>query len=41
MYKSRSPRSNFILHHTEATGHKFYQTQQEAAQSQYQQTVTA
>lgn len=26
-----TPRSNFILHHTEATGHKFYQTQHEAA----------
>jgi len=28
-----TPRSNFILHHTEPTGHKFYQTQQEVAQN--------
>ena len=37
LYLCRTPRSNFILHHTEATGHKFYQSQQEAAQNQYQQ----
>jgi hypothetical protein len=33
----RTPRSNFVHHHTEATGHKFYEAQQEAALSQYQQ----
>jgi len=39
----RSPRSNYVLHHTEATGHKFYQSQQEAAMAQHQQqqTITA
>ncbi len=36
MNKFRTPRSNFILHHTEETGHKFYHSQQEAAQSQQQ-----
>jgi hypothetical protein len=36
MNKFRTPRSNFVLHHTEATGHKFYHSQQEAAQSQQQ-----
>jgi hypothetical protein len=36
-FKFRTPRSNFVLHHEEATGHKFYQSQQEADQSQYQQ----
>jgi len=33
-FDSSSPRSNFVLHHTEATGHKFYQTHQEAAAAQ-------
>ncbi|CAF3726667.1 unnamed protein product [Rotaria magnacalcarata] len=32
-----TPRSNLMLHHTEPTGHKFYETQQDAAQSQYLQ----
>ena len=37
--KFRTPRSNFVLHHTEPTGHKFYQPQQEATQNKYiQQT---
>ena len=35
--KCRTPRSNFVLHHTEPSGHKFYQSQQETTQSQYQQ----
>jgi hypothetical protein len=34
--KFRTPRSDFVLHHTEATGHKFYHSQQEAAQAQQQ-----
>lgn len=32
-----SPRSNLILQHTDPTGHKFYASQQEAMNSQYQQ----
>jgi hypothetical protein len=41
IYQYRTPRSNYLLHHTEPTGHKFYQTQQEAALSQYQQQPVA
>ena len=32
-------RGNLVLHHTEPTGHKFYETQQDAMQSQ--QPITA
>ncbi len=37
VYKCSSPRSNYVHHHTEPSGHKFYHTQEEATQSQYQQ----
>lgn len=40
-YQCRTPRSDFILHHTEASGHKFYQTQAEAGQNQYQHQTVA
>jgi hypothetical protein len=32
--KCRTPRNNNVLHHTEPSGHKFYQPQHEAVQSQ-------
>ncbi|CAF0990154.1 unnamed protein product [Rotaria sordida] len=32
-----TPRSGFVLHHVEPTGHKFYQPQHELLQTQYQQ----
>ncbi len=34
---SSSPRSGFVHHHTEETGHKFYQPAHEVFQNQFQQ----
>jgi len=32
-----TPRSNYVHHHTEESGHKFYQPHHEVYQNQYQQ----
>jgi hypothetical protein len=34
---SSSPRSGYVHHHTEETGHKFYQPNHEVFQNQFQQ----